>query len=105
MKRWWCPNRWLCSFRSAPVTFSRKDGGTGVISQREYHRRARSARQQMTQEQAAAFELIVVDRLTLQQAARLLNLPEDEVVRRSVAAFRTHVDVIEAPARRWWRRW
>lgn len=74
------------------------------LSNRAYHRRARRARRRMTREQIAAFDALVIDRLSLPQAAEMLDLTEDEILHRAAKAFRIHVTEIERE-RSWWRWW
>ena len=64
---------------------------------RDYLRRARRARRRMTPAQRAAFDAIVLNDLTLAEAAATMALDEPAVLRLFVTAFRIHVTEIDAP--------
>jgi hypothetical protein len=54
----------------------------------------------MSSDQRAAFNAIVVDGLSIEEAAARLALPEDETLRHFVHGFRIHAAAIGAPG---WR--
>lgn len=82
-----------------------ENGGWSDRDVREYRKRAGRARRRMSVEQRAVFDAIVIDDVSLEQAARRLGWSEQDTLRRFVAAFRIHIAEIERPARPWWHWW